>query len=844
MKPIVLNRAQEPAAPLPPSVIADAASRAARSVAPCWPLKDFLAVNPFLGLASQGIAEVAQRMASVAGARVFMPRAFYAEALATGRILEADLAAALEAEPAGARLVGDVHRLRAMALDGSTTDEPLLLPTVADVACQVTGTDWSAFACDRISRWAAAYYDEGQAYWPSPWRHLEPYAAWRAEALLDRTPEVMGLRGFRAAVEQLPKTSEEAIRFATDALAIPEAGLEHYFHRLLMTQGGWSAYARYRDWQRELAGDAQHDLGGLLAIRLAWEVVLLRSLSGTRVHGVWQTERARLMAVPSRAESLSRYAVELLLQRAYENAWQTHLLGHFDGHAIRRPEARSAVQAVFCIDVRSEVYRRALEASADDIETFGFAGFFGVPMAYARLANTEARPHCPALIAPKFVIQEKVAGAGEEEQRAVARQRLVWGHASRIWKSFKQGAVASLGYVETMGLAYVCKLVTDSLGLTRPVADPRGAGLADGVAARLTPCLEEDAWMGGAAGLSNEARVRLATSALQGMSLTTHFARLVLLAGHSATTTNNAHAAGLDCGACGGHSGEASARVLAMILNDGAVRRSLTSQGIQVPEDTVFLAGNHDTTTDTMALFDTGLVPESHHGDLDRLRAHLDEAGRRARRERASLLGMDSKTNLLAAFAKRARDWSEIRPEWGLAGCAAFVAAPRQRTRDLSLKGRAFLHDYDWHRDEGFAVLESVMTAPLVVASWISMQYYASAVDNRVFGSGEKTLHNVVGTVGVLEGYGGDLRVGLPWQSVHNGDRLVHEPVRLTAIIEAPVQAINDVIKKHAALRALLDNGWLQLFALDARGVARARYIGGGAWAEVATGEHARVGAA
>jgi len=124
-----------------------------------------------------------------------------------------------------------------------------------------------------------------------------------------------------------------------------------------------------------------------------------------------------------------------------------------------------------------------------------------------------------------------------------------------------------------------------------------------------------------------------------------------------------------------------------------------------------------------------------------------------------------------------------VRPEWGLAGCAAFIIAPRERTRGFDLAGRSFLHSYDWHQDEDFSVLALIMTAPMIVASWINLQYYASTVDNRFFGSGNKALHNVVGILGVLEGNGGDLRVGLPWQSVHDGEKYVHEPLRLTVLI-------------------------------------------------------------
>ena len=77
---------------------------------------------------------------------------------------------------------------------------------------------------------------------------------------------------------------------------------------------------------------------------------------------------------------------------------------------------------------------------------------------------------------------------------------------------------------------------------------------------------------------------------------------------------------------------------------------------------------------------------------------------------------------------------------------------------------------------------------------------------------------------------GGDLRTGLPWQSVHDGERLIHEPLRLNVVIEAPVEAINAVIEKHDQVRALVDNGWLHLFALDDSGRIAARYRGGLEW--------------
>jgi uncharacterized protein YbcC (UPF0753/DUF2309 family) len=107
------------------------------------------------------------------------------------------------------------------------------------------------------------------------------------------------------------------------------------------------------------------------------------------------------------------------------------------------------------------------------------------------------------------------------------------------------------------------------------------------------------------------------------------------------------------------------------------------------------------------------------------------------------------------------------------------------------------------------------MTAPMVVANWINMQYYGSVVDNRRFGSGNKVLHNIAGgAIGVLEGNGGDLRVGLPLQSLHDGRRWVHEPLRLSVFIEAPEAAMEDIIERHELVRQLVENGWLHLFRI------------------------------
>jgi uncharacterized protein YbcC (UPF0753/DUF2309 family) len=261
------------------------------------------------------------------------------------------------------------------------------------------------------------------------------------------------------------------------------------------------------------------------------------------------------------------------------------------------------------------------------------------------------------------------------------------------------------------------------------------------------------------------------------------------------------------------------------------VRSGLEERGIRIPGDTLFLAALHDTTTDAVTLFDQDCASPAHDADLERLRDCLARAGALARGERALRLprarsGVD--------LPGRACDWAEVRPEWALAGCKAFIAAPRSRTAGRNLEGAAFLHDYEWTQDSrnGFRVLELIMTAPVVVASWISLQYYGSTVAPAAFGAGNKLLHNVVGGLGVLEGNGGTLRAGLPQQSVHDGDRFMHEPLRLSVCIEAPRQAMTEILARHDDVRALFDNRWLHLFALDEAGGIAWRYAGDLTWQE------------
>jgi uncharacterized protein YbcC (UPF0753/DUF2309 family) len=773
------------------SPLAQAADRAAAAIPPAWPLASSVAVNPFLGQAGESLATAGARLARVAGVRVTLPRAWFRGLIAQGVVTDGDLSEALSGTP-----VTSLAALKAAAAEPQA--EPAALPSIAELAAEASGIDWPELIADRFGAWAGGYLDEGQALWTAP-RGRGAYAAWRAVATHDLTPEIVGLPGFASFVSNAPERAEEAVARTVERLGLTAEALETYFHRLLTTLGGWAQYASHQRWQAERDGSSDDTITDFLTIRLLWEEALFARYEA-RIGPGWASVRA------SHAEPVAPdadHVLDAILQEAWERAVQRNLSATLAEPAPEPAETRPALQAAFCIDVRSEVFRRHLEAVGPDVQTFGMAGFFGLAAAHRRFASDLRERHLPVLVAPSLL-----SCSGEPADAASDLAARYKARATRAWSRFKLAAVSSFAFVEATGPVYAAKLVRDALAL-------EAAPVPKDPPPRLDPAPDRSA------------RVQAADSVLRAMSLTGNFARLVLVAGHGAGVVNNPHASALQCGACGGYSGEVNARLLAGLLNDPAVRTGLAARDIAIPADTLFIAALHDTTTDRVTLYAADHPSPAHRRDLAQARAWLKEAGKRARGDLARIGTRRSSP------WKRSRDWSEVRPEWGLAGCQAFIAAPRSRTAGRNLGGRIFLHDYDWRRDTGFGVLELIMTAPVVVASWISLQYYGSTVAPEAFGGGNKLLHNVVGGIGVLEGHGGLMRTGLPWQSVHDGHRYVHEPLRLTVCIEAPREAILDVLSRHAAVRDLFDNRWLHLFALDDAGRMAWRYAGNLQWTDM-----------
>lgn len=806
--------------------LAGAVESACQRIAPLWPLHAFVAVNPYFGLRHQDFEQASETLAKVAGSSLVMPRRYYREQISTGRISRTDLEQALQQHG----LMADATEVeKAIAEDNPLPTGQIKL--ISNVLEDLDGIPWNSFVVERISQFAAAYFDQGQAGWPMPWSKESLYEAWRHYAQIDLSPRMMGLKGVRATVTALPTLPMETIALALQKLAMPVDMIENYLHAALLNIGGWTAWTRYLRWEQELAGGQENSIVDLLAIRLAWELILWDTRQTPALGDAWRNAVQTLQfSSAHRAHAQIDFALQTAFERSYQKETITKLAGIPGESATKSGPARPVIQAAFCIDVRSEIFRRALETVAPGVQTVGFAGFFGAFMEFVPLGAAKARMHMPVLLTPNYRVHEHIHDASDKEVAKVIHDRHQRLHHANVWKVFKGSASSCFSFVESTGLLYGPKLLSDSFGWSRTVPHPKMKGIAPEFRKRLVPTLSavshgpqltqtrQKTTRVPTVGIPLENRGATGEMILKAMSMTSNFARLVLLVGHGSSTVNNPYATGLDCGACAGQTGEVSARATAMLLNDPAVRAELAQKGILIPADTRFVGALHDTTVDEVALFDIDGLISTHAQDLKQLQTWLAQAGQLTRMERASLLGIpDSAPGVVDALVKeRSRDWSQVFPEWGLAGNAAFIAAPRSRTAGIDLSGRAFLHDYEWRKDEGFSVLELIMTAPMVVANWINMQYYGSVVDNQKFGSGNKVLHNIVGgSIGVLEGNGGDLRVGLPLQSLHNGERWVHEPLRLNVFIEAPKSEMDRIIAKHELVRELVENRWLFLFQID-----------------------------
>jgi len=829
--------------------------QAAESIGALWPLATFNSANPLSGFERYPFDEAVRRARTVLRGRGYPSATVFQRAWDRGEI--------------------DADRIRRRLQDAGIRQDPdAVLASMLDAETRrdTGGRSDSADALNRhLTKWLAAFLDQRPSRWPMPNRDDGFYAAWRTVVVRD--PALPGIRS----VEDLPETPEEALRIVLSD--IPEERWTDTFRHHLAALPGWCGFIKWRsraqhsDWQKAYP----ISLGQYLAVRLmaarALDVPVVPDDASATLspNGSSKAAQARHYGgidddVPSdhvsvddgSGEDGSGEDVPLAAHwlRAWEETYREDLLDRLAETTNHEPPTdenqpspgvRPTAQWVFCIDVRSEILRRHLEAAGEH-ETFGYAGFFGLPIQHEHYGSGLRVKSCPPIVDPKHRIADRRSeGRSDEAERYDRWTRLVEAGQSLV-KMLKDNLAAAFGFVEGSGAFFGAAMAGRTLlpealyrwgerlsahtsrpdQFCEPVID-RPPGASDPKNAESD---RED--NGLPLGLSDEAKLLYAQAAFQLMGWPSEVAPVVVFTGHGSQTVNNPYKAGLDCGACAGNPGGPNARALASICNDPAVRTGLREQGIEIPEDTVFLAAEHNTTTDEVTLFVDSDNPPVDPDVIDDLQQDLEEARAQAAEERAETFAPRTASSGRRETQRRAADWAETRPEWGLAGNAGFIIGPRSLTQSLDLDGRCFLHSYDWSIDDDGTGLETIMTGPLVVGEWINMQYYFSTVDNAAYGSGSKTTQNVVGGIGIYQGNGGDLMSGLPLQSVRaTDDRVFHRPLRLLAVVHAPVARVETIVDRHDQLRQLFDHEWVALSVIDPeRGNRVLRYQPGGTWSD------------
>lgn len=800
--------------------VAGLVALAARTVPPIWPLESAIAVNPLAGLESLPFEQAVRVGAERFGARESLPLGQWRQLLKAGKIEERTLRDAaiqrLGGLNAAFELIGPdisaLDLLMARLLELSDADDapvPATLP--ADAAF--------------IAKWCAVFFDQGLAAVPMPNRELGLYRATLAAIAYD--PEFRALTGERghALLLSVPRDPLEAIAEGLVALNIPAGREEQELAQLVARLPGWSGHIRWRheNADPEIAANAPATMADLLALWLllarsgvvsqepcrlpeqdaAGNLARHFGIKDATAAGLGKLGYQRFAAIAALAEG----DLGAIFQRAAEWTYCNDLAPRLQATATTAEiPATADAQLVFCIDVRSEPYRRALEAEGN-YETFGYAGFFGLPIALHRHGDERRTRLLPVLLSPQHDLNEVAVPGREPDLASLSEKQAQARRASALFAAGKQGTATAFATAEATGPLAGLLMAARTLAprlvkrIGTAFSPPRDEVLAPGAAS----CNAAQP------GFTRQEKIGFAQALFKLTGLTAQTARLVALVGHGGCAVNNPYAAALDCGACGGNAGGGNARVLAAILNEAEVRTGLAEQGIVIPDATWFIAAEHNTTTDEVVIFDKCLVPESHHGDLQTLMQSLAKAGTANRRRRAALLGRTEKDLLTGAV-----HWGEVRPEWGLAGNASFIVGPRSLTRETDLEGRAFLHSYDWQTDKDGTALTTILTAPMVVAQWINCQYLFSTIDNDRYGSGDKVTQNVVGGIGVLQGNGGDLKVGLPRQSLFTDDGTpFHVPQRLLTVVLAPFDLVERVVESNDILGRLFGNGWVTLVVID-----------------------------
>ncbi|WP_412899276.1 DUF2309 domain-containing protein [Bacillus sp. 1P02SD] len=844
--------------------LVDVVEAASKVISPLGPIQTFAARSPWAGLEQQSFEQVARRLENVCDVNIYPSDTMFQTAWNQGEInvvfLEQGLKRWLDTQSLElSREVAEQY-CKAVLLDHASSykleDAELkrLVKKVSQLKLQIrknqavrTYSQYLEQLGDgmvgkelnhHIIKWCKLYVDDSLGGWSMPNREEGFYHAWRKLVTLDPALKT----NVRKQLDELPNDADLALAEVLNKLEIPYLDIQEYLEAHLLALPGWAGMMLWRSQQSEMDAKLLIDY---LAVRISMEWVIIQPLLPLKEQKI--ENRARLESLISTCVRYSNLSVQewnrmplpelkaritlghhfdqMTRQRLWLEAWEKtyeHQLmnmvkiksKHSDSH-----EDQIQAQFAFCIDVRSEPFRRKLE-EIGPFQTFGTAGFFGLPIETQKLCSTHSHQSLPVMNKPQFKVVETLPKLELEQYE----QRMHAGHSlESTFKTMKHNLFSSLVLPEIsgpwLGLQTVVRSFiprsTDSV-----IRKVRKKWLRK-PSAKLSLDHVHDSESELQVGFSEEEKVHYVEQSLRTMGLTENFAPLVAICGHGSRSMNNPYASSLDCGACGGASGEFNARVLATLCNLPSVRKSLATRGIIIPNDTVFAACEHITSTDELHWVYVPELSDAAKESLEQIKSVLPRVSHEANAERMKQLpNITSKYKNPSAEARRfADDWSEVRPEWGLARNAAFIIGERELTKECNLGGEVFLHNYSWNKDQNGELLASIITGPATVSQWINLQYYASTVAPHYYGSGNKATQTVTSGIGVMQGNGSDLLTGLPWQSVMSSDNEnYHRPLRLLVVIQAPQEHVERLLKDNSNFRQKVRNGWVRLASIDPEG--------------------------
>jgi uncharacterized protein len=632
-------------------------------------------------------------------------------------------------------------------------------------------------------KWLKEFFDEGQATIPMPLKDAGLYRACRELFIYDKRLHRKD-RNTITWLRSLPDSAEQVVEKCLSLLQIPDEKHLEFLQILLTSLPGWAGYIKYLTEQESKELSQRVTSTDYLAMRLLITCIL------------WPNAKQLLTFHENIEKSQKEKNLFLSIEQSEKN-YRTELIEKLSSQKMHSSSEYSA-QLVFCIDVRSEPFRHSLE-SVGSYETFGFAGFFGVPVQITDPISKTSYASCPVLISPKHEVMHSCYRSNENMQKDLKNYSR-FAAIKKLYQSLKYNFVSPFVLVECLG-------VLSGLWMGMKTFFPNvAAKLKDSIFRFLrypsifTPDINS---------INFEDQCTYAESALKMIGLTSNFASVVVFCGHGSSTENNAFASSLDCGACGGRHGGINASILADILNRIDVREYLIKKGINIPETTLFIGAKHNTTTDAVTLY---------HSEESAVISKLKRDLKRAQEINSNVRykSMDKSLFSRRHVYTRSQDWAQVRPEWGLARNAAFIVGPRDLTKRFDLEGRCFLHSYDYQIDADGALLTTILTAPMIVAQWINSQYFFSTYDNTSYGAGSKITKNVIGKFGVMQGNASDLMSGLPLQSVYQSDKKpYHEMQRLLVIVYASTEKVNPIVEKNKILQKLFGNGWVHLVCID-----------------------------